>query len=200
MFYITVLHLTWVYTTVQDYLLPFLICSQGTAGIESGSNQRSYLLAAVKGQTQDIHLAVWRPTKMSPLILTLLLTSVTSTERKKNAPSTLQKQRGLYIFDSTTYHSFSPLLCPPLPSPSLSFSFFSFPVTATPPPVSGPDSQCLSGKGEDYRGRIAITESGNACQHWNTQLPHKHGWIPDRYPCKYAEPHHPNKYQRTVIP
>lgn len=85
------------------------------------------------------------------------------------------------------------LLCP------LLFFFFSFLVTATPPPVSGLGSQCLSEKGEDYRGRIAITESGNACQHWNTQFPHKHGWIPDRYPCKYAEPHHSNKYQ-AVIP
>uniref|UniRef100_A0A8B9Z4V3 Kringle domain-containing protein n=1 Tax=Buteo japonicus TaxID=224669 RepID=A0A8B9Z4V3_9AVES len=56
---------------------------------------------------------------------------------------------------------------------------------------------CLSGKGEDYRGRIAVTKSGNACQHWNTQFPHRHGWIPDRYPCKYAEPHHFNKYHRT---
>uniref|UniRef100_A0A672VAA7 Kringle domain-containing protein n=1 Tax=Strigops habroptila TaxID=2489341 RepID=A0A672VAA7_STRHB len=55
---------------------------------------------------------------------------------------------------------------------------------------------CLSGKGEDYRGTIAITESGNACQHWNMQFPHKHGWIPDRYPCKYAVPHCFIKYQR----
>lgn len=78
-------------------------------------------------------------------------------------------------------------------------SFFFSPITATRPPVSGLDSQCLSGKGEDYRGRIAITKSGNACQHWNTQFPHKHGWIPDRYPCKYAEPHHCNKYQRTEL-
>uniref|UniRef100_A0A8B9MUB3 Plasminogen n=1 Tax=Accipiter nisus TaxID=211598 RepID=A0A8B9MUB3_9AVES len=55
------------------------------------------------------------------------------------------------------------------------------------PPVSGLGSQCLSGKGEDYRGRIAVTKSGNACQHWNTQFPHRHGWIPDRYPCKGLE-------------
>lgn len=88
-YYITVLHLTWVYKTVQDYLLPFLFCSQGIAGTETGSNQWSYLLAAVKGQAQDIHLAVWRPIKMSSLILTWLLTSVTSAERKKNATSTL---------------------------------------------------------------------------------------------------------------
>lgn len=65
------------------------------------------------------------------------------------------------------------------------------------PPVSGLGSQCISGNGEDYRGTIAITESGNTCQHWNTQFPHKHGWIPGRYPCKYAEPPHFRKYPRT---
>uniref|UniRef100_A0A8B9TTX2 Kringle domain-containing protein n=1 Tax=Anas platyrhynchos TaxID=8839 RepID=A0A8B9TTX2_ANAPL len=54
-------------------------------------------------------------------------------------------------------------------------------------PLSGLSSQCISGHGEDYRGRIAITESGNICQHWNMQFPHKHGWIPDRYPCKGLE-------------
>uniref|UniRef100_A0A8C3R541 Kringle domain-containing protein n=1 Tax=Cyanoderma ruficeps TaxID=181631 RepID=A0A8C3R541_9PASS len=39
------------------------------------------------------------------------------------------------------------------------------------------NSQCLSGKGEDYRGRIAVTESGNVCQHWNTQSPHQHVFL-----------------------
>ncbi|XP_066171952.1 plasminogen-like isoform X1 [Sylvia atricapilla] len=69
-------------------------------------------------------------------------------------------------------------------NPNKRWEYCNIPRCTTPPPVSGLDSQCLSGKGEDYRGRIAITESGNACQHWNTQFPHKHGWIPDRYPCK----------------
>ncbi|XP_017669246.1 PREDICTED: plasminogen-like isoform X3 [Lepidothrix coronata] len=72
-------------------------------------------------------------------------------------------------------------------SPTKRWEYCKIPRCTTHPPVSGPGSQCLSGKGEDYRGRIAITESGNACQHWNTQLPHKHGWIPDRYPCKGLE-------------
>uniref|UniRef100_A0A669P847 Kringle domain-containing protein n=1 Tax=Phasianus colchicus TaxID=9054 RepID=A0A669P847_PHACC len=58
---------------------------------------------------------------------------------------------------------------------------------------------CISGNGDDYRGKIAITASGNTCQHWNTQFPHKHGWIPDRYPCKYAEPPHFSKYARTCF-
>ncbi|NXU64581.1 PLMN protein, partial [Horornis vulcanius] len=98
---------------------------------------------------------------------------------------TLKQKKEVYIFLKALLTTlFLPSSAPPLRFLALSFSFFSFPVTATPPPASGPDSQCLSGRGEDYRGRIAITESGNACQHWNTQHPHKHGWIPDRYPCK----------------
>uniref|UniRef100_A0A8B9Q4V4 Plasmin n=1 Tax=Apteryx owenii TaxID=8824 RepID=A0A8B9Q4V4_APTOW len=67
------------------------------------------------------------------------------------------------------------------------WEYCDIPRCTTHPPVSGPSSQCLSGNGEDYRGRIAITESGNACQHWNTQFPHRHGWIPDSYPCKDLE-------------
>ncbi|XP_074944138.1 plasminogen-like isoform X2 [Phalacrocorax aristotelis] len=72
-------------------------------------------------------------------------------------------------------------------SPAKRWEYCNIPRCTTHPPVSGLGSQCLSGKGEGYRGRIAITESGNACQHWNTQFPHKHGWIPDRYPCKGLE-------------
>ncbi|NXM02463.1 PLMN protein, partial [Tyrannus savana] len=72
-------------------------------------------------------------------------------------------------------------------SPTKRWEYCKIPHCTTRPPVSDPGSQCLSGKGEDYRGRIAVTESGNTCQHWNTQFPHKHGWIPDRYPCKGLE-------------
>ncbi|KFQ71307.1 Plasminogen, partial [Phaethon lepturus] len=72
-------------------------------------------------------------------------------------------------------------------SPTKRWEYCNIPRCTTHPPASGLGSQCLSGKGEDYRGRIAITESGNACQHWNTQFPHRHGWIPDRYPCKGLE-------------
>ncbi|NWV64471.1 PLMN protein, partial [Malurus elegans] len=67
------------------------------------------------------------------------------------------------------------------------WEYCNIPRCSTSPPVSGLSSQCLSGKGEDYRGRITTTESGKTCQHWNTQSPHKHGWIPDRYPCKGLE-------------
>ncbi|XP_050751137.1 plasminogen-like [Gymnogyps californianus] len=72
-------------------------------------------------------------------------------------------------------------------SPTKRWEYCNIPRCTTRPPVSGLGSQCLSGKGEDYRGRIAITESGNACQQWNMQFPHRHGWIPDRYPCKGLE-------------
>ncbi|XP_040408480.1 plasminogen-like [Cygnus olor] len=72
-------------------------------------------------------------------------------------------------------------------SPTKRWEYCNIPRCTMRPPVSGLSSQCISGHGEDYRGRIAITESGNICQHWNMQFPHKHGWIPDRYPCKGLE-------------
>eukprot|EP00075_Anas_platyrhynchos_P001321 XP_005015962.2 plasminogen [Anas platyrhynchos] len=72
-------------------------------------------------------------------------------------------------------------------SPTKRWEYCNIPRCTTRPRVSGLSSQCISGHGEDYRGRIAITESGNICQHWNMQFPHKHGWIPDRYPCKGLE-------------
>ncbi|XP_078602427.1 uncharacterized protein LOC144876722 isoform X1 [Branchiostoma floridae x Branchiostoma japonicum] len=36
------------------------------------------------------------------------------------------------------------------------------------------DSRCLIGKGETYRGNIAVTKSGKTCQRWGSQYPHKH--------------------------
>ncbi|OXB59874.1 UNVERIFIED_CONTAM: hypothetical protein H355_015468, partial [Colinus virginianus] len=72
-------------------------------------------------------------------------------------------------------------------SPTKRWEYCNIPRCTTHPPVSGLGFQCISGNGDDYRGRIAITESGNTCQHWDTQFPHKHGWIPDRYPCKGLE-------------
>lgn len=49
---------------VQDYLLTFQLCSQGTAGTKSDSTQQTYLLTAVSGQTQDICLAARPLVKM----------------------------------------------------------------------------------------------------------------------------------------
>uniref|UniRef100_A0A8C2Y6Y4 Plasminogen n=1 Tax=Coturnix japonica TaxID=93934 RepID=A0A8C2Y6Y4_COTJA len=72
-------------------------------------------------------------------------------------------------------------------SPTKRWEYCSIPRCTMHPPASGLGSQCISGNGDNYRGRIAITESGNTCQHWNMQFPHKHGWIPDRYPCKGLE-------------
>uniref|UniRef100_A0A8C9F9E3 Kringle domain-containing protein n=1 Tax=Pavo cristatus TaxID=9049 RepID=A0A8C9F9E3_PAVCR len=46
---------------------------------------------------------------------------------------------------------------------------------------------CLSGRGEDYRGKISVTESGNTCQHWSAQSPHRHARTPENYPCKNLE-------------
>uniref|UniRef100_A0A8C3Y887 Kringle domain-containing protein n=1 Tax=Catharus ustulatus TaxID=91951 RepID=A0A8C3Y887_CATUS len=40
------------------------------------------------------------------------------------------------------------------------------------------------GRGEDYRGTIAVTESGNTCQHWSSQSPHSHSRTPENYPCR----------------
>uniref|UniRef100_A0A8C5JCC4 Kringle domain-containing protein n=1 Tax=Junco hyemalis TaxID=40217 RepID=A0A8C5JCC4_JUNHY len=59
-----------------------------------------------------------------------------------------------------------------------------FSVTATPPPPPVPGRQCLSGRGEDYRGTISVTESGNTCQEWSSQSPHRHARTPENYPCQ----------------
>nr|XP_055041453.1 plasminogen-like [Misgurnus anguillicaudatus] len=43
---------------------------------------------------------------------------------------------------------------------------------------------CMYSTGEDYRGKISITESGYTCQHWDSQTPHTHGYTPSAYPGK----------------
>ncbi|PIO16636.1 hypothetical protein AB205_0035930, partial [Aquarana catesbeiana] len=58
--------------------------------------------------------------------------------------------------------------------------------TSNPPP-SPPGLQCLSGKGESYRGSIAVTASGKICQAWSAQKPHNHSRTPENYPCKNLE-------------
>uniref|UniRef100_A0A663MQJ1 Plasminogen n=1 Tax=Athene cunicularia TaxID=194338 RepID=A0A663MQJ1_ATHCN len=70
-------------------------------------------------------------------------------------------------------------------------SFISAP---TPVPITdGPATftlvffTCLSGKGEDYRGTISVTESGNTCQRWSSQFPHRHARTPENYPCNLEE-------------
>ncbi|ERE86382.1 plasminogen [Cricetulus griseus] len=38
--------------------------------------------------------------------------------------------------------------------------------------TSEPD--CMSGNGKDYRGKVAVTAAGTACQEWAAQEPHRH--------------------------
>nr|XP_039273751.1 plasminogen-like isoform X1 [Styela clava] len=41
---------------------------------------------------------------------------------------------------------------------------------------------CYLGKGEKYRGLIAMTISGKLCQRWDRQTPHQHSRTKDNYP------------------
>ncbi|XP_053147122.1 hepatocyte growth factor-like protein isoform X2 [Hemicordylus capensis] len=43
---------------------------------------------------------------------------------------------------------------------------------------------CLSCNGEDYRGFVDYTEKGRECQRWDLQHPHKHPYLPNKYPDK----------------
>ncbi|XP_049760988.1 plasminogen [Elephas maximus indicus] len=64
------------------------------------------------------------------------------------------------------------------------WEFCDIPRCTTSPPPSGPTHQCLKGKGETYRGNVAITASGHTCQRWSEQTPHKHNRTPQNFPCK----------------
>ncbi|KAM4722214.1 hepatocyte growth factor-like protein isoform 2-T2 [Rhinophrynus dorsalis] len=48
-------------------------------------------------------------------------------------------------------------------------------------------SNCFKGRGEGYRGRVHMTTSGIPCQRWDSQTPHKHRFLPEKYPCKGLE-------------
>ncbi|XP_007484920.1 plasminogen isoform X2 [Monodelphis domestica] len=71
--------------------------------------------------------------------------------------------------------------------PNKRWEFCNISRCSTPPPSPGPMLQCLKGRGENYRGNIAVTKSGFTCQHWNTQTPHKHNRIPEKFPCKHLD-------------
>ncbi|XP_030314209.1 hepatocyte growth factor-like protein isoform X5 [Calypte anna] len=45
-------------------------------------------------------------------------------------------------------------------------------------------TSCFRGKGESYRGRVNVTVSGIPCQRWDAQTPHRHHFVPEKYPCK----------------
>ncbi|KAK5852637.1 hypothetical protein PBY51_006489 [Eleginops maclovinus] len=47
--------------------------------------------------------------------------------------------------------------------------------------------ECIHCSGENYRGKISTTENGYTCQHWDSQKPHNHGYIPSALPEKYLE-------------
>ncbi|XP_061062786.1 plasminogen isoform X1 [Eubalaena glacialis] len=71
--------------------------------------------------------------------------------------------------------------------PSKRWEFCDIPRCTTPPPSSGPTYQCLKGRGENYRGTVAVTVSGNTCQRWGDQTPHKHNRTPENFPCRNLE-------------
>ncbi|XP_076128071.1 plasminogen-like [Alosa pseudoharengus] len=47
--------------------------------------------------------------------------------------------------------------------------------------------ECMHCSGEDYRGKISVTEGGYTCQHWDSQNPQNHGYLPSALPDKYLE-------------
>ncbi|XP_075409978.1 plasminogen isoform X2 [Tenrec ecaudatus] len=71
--------------------------------------------------------------------------------------------------------------------PNKRWEFCNISRCTTPPPSSGPTYQCLNGRGENYRGNVAVTVSGHTCQHWSSQTPHKHDRTPENFPCKNLE-------------
>lgn len=98
-------------------------CSQGTVSTESGSTRWSYLLAAGRGQTQDIHLAVWRPIKMSSLIFDMAFNQCNLCWKKKKKIFNITETKAFIYFWK---HYLLVFFAPPLPSSALSFSFFFF--------------------------------------------------------------------------
>ncbi|KAM8979827.1 hepatocyte growth factor isoform X4 [Sarcophilus harrisii] len=44
--------------------------------------------------------------------------------------------------------------------------------------------ECMTCNGESYRGPMDHTESGKICQRWDHQTPHRHKFLPERYPDK----------------
>ena len=44
------------------------------------------------------------------------------------------------------------------------------------------DEECYTGRGEMYRGDVAITTSGLTCQNWESQFPNEHDFTDANYP------------------
>ncbi|XP_044307022.1 hepatocyte growth factor-like protein isoform X2 [Varanus komodoensis] len=45
-------------------------------------------------------------------------------------------------------------------------------------------TNCYRLKGEGYRGKVNFTTSGSPCQRWDSQTPHQHNFLPEKYECK----------------
>ncbi|KAA8590191.1 hypothetical protein FQN60_014125 [Etheostoma spectabile] len=45
-------------------------------------------------------------------------------------------------------------------------------------------TECYQGRGEGYRGTVDVMPNGLICQHWDSQYPHNHTFLPQAYPCK----------------
>uniref|UniRef100_A0A6Q2ZBM7 Hepatopoietin-A n=1 Tax=Esox lucius TaxID=8010 RepID=A0A6Q2ZBM7_ESOLU len=45
-------------------------------------------------------------------------------------------------------------------------------------------TRCFKGRGEGYRGTVAVTPSGLTCQRWDSQFPHNHTYSPQDYRCQ----------------
>ncbi|XP_032996482.1 hepatocyte growth factor-like protein isoform X2 [Lacerta agilis] len=45
-------------------------------------------------------------------------------------------------------------------------------------------TSCFRMKGEDYRGKVNVTATGIPCQRWDSQIPHRHHFLPEKYECK----------------
>ncbi|XP_067110843.1 hepatocyte growth factor a [Osmerus mordax] len=46
------------------------------------------------------------------------------------------------------------------------------------------DVECVRCNGEDYQGPMDHTESGKECQRWDAMKPHRHHYLPKKYPDK----------------
>uniref|UniRef100_A0A8C9RW30 Plasminogen n=1 Tax=Scleropages formosus TaxID=113540 RepID=A0A8C9RW30_SCLFO len=69
-------------------------------------------------------------------------------------------------------------------NPSKRWDFCNIPRCTSAPPPAEEELTCATGEGGAYRGIVAVTESGKACQMWSSQTPHKHSRTPENYPCK----------------
>ncbi|XP_055362644.1 plasminogen-like [Betta splendens] len=47
--------------------------------------------------------------------------------------------------------------------------------------------ECMRCNGDDYRGKISITDNSLTCQHWDSQTPHKHDYTPSAHLNKHLE-------------